>query len=265
MNFRAAIALLALAAPAFSQRGGMHAGSSGSRGFSGRSGFSGHAGFSTPGNFSRPAQPSRSGAFGGTGIRGFGAPNDSGLRTPYRGNRFMAGRSSSLARNAGLSRNWGRGADRDRDRFNARRRSFLNWYTYDYPGWLGYPYTIDPGFFDWGDSDNSAYDQAGAAPDYPAPEYPPFYPGEDYGRPGDEPAAAGPAFPAAPEQPLTVIFKSGRAPMKVQNYMMTATVLTDLDPQHYEQIPLDQIDQAETLRVNSAAGVEFQVPGASRD
>ncbi len=53
--------------------------------------------------------------------------------------------------------------------------------------------------------------------------------------------------------------------MKVQNYLMTAKVLTDLDSQHYEQIPLDQIDLAATLRFNSAAGVDFQVPGASRD
>jgi hypothetical protein len=62
-----------------------------------------------------------------------------------------------------------------------------------------------------------------------------------------------------------VIFKSGRAPVKIQNYMMTARVLTDLDSQHYEQIPLDQIDLAATQRINSAAGMEFQIPGALRD
>ena len=47
--------------------------------------------------------------------------------------------------------------------------------------------------------------------------------------------------------------------------MMTAKVLTDLDSQHYEQIPLDQIDLAATQRVNSAVGVEFQIPSVSRD
>jgi hypothetical protein len=65
------------------------------------------------------------------------------------------------------------------------------------------------------------------------------------------------------EQPLTVIFKTGRAPVKMQNYMMTAKVLTDLDSQHYEQIPLDQIDFAATQRVNGSTGVGFQIPGAS--
>jgi hypothetical protein len=67
------------------------------------------------------------------------------------------------------------------------------------------------------------------------------------------------------DQPLTVIFKSGRAPVKMQNYMMTPKLLTDLDSQHYEQIPLDQIDFAATQRVNSTAGVGFQIPGATRD
>ena len=62
-----------------------------------------------------------------------------------------------------------------------------------------------------------------------------------------------------------MIFKNGRAPIKVRNYLMTATVLTDLDSQHYEQIPLDQIDLAATLRINTAAGVDFKVPSASRD
>jgi hypothetical protein len=62
-----------------------------------------------------------------------------------------------------------------------------------------------------------------------------------------------------------VIFKSGRAPIEVENYLMTAKVLTDLDSEHYEQIPLDQIDLAATRRFNSFAGVEFQVPAASRN
>jgi hypothetical protein len=62
-----------------------------------------------------------------------------------------------------------------------------------------------------------------------------------------------------------VIFKSGRAPIEVRNYLMTAKVLTDLDSEHYEQIPLDQIDLAATQNFNRAAGVDFQVPAASRD
>ncbi len=51
----------------------------------------------------------------------------------------------------------------------------------------------------------------------------------------------------------------------MQNYIMSGKVLTDLDPRHYEQIPLDEVDVAATERFNTAAGVEFQIPSAARD
>ncbi|HTW62380.1 MAG TPA: hypothetical protein VMD55_11275, partial [Terracidiphilus sp.] len=226
------------------------------------------------GSFVRPGQLVGYGAMGSAGFRGMGL---SGFRTPYNGNRFMAGRSAFGSMDAGRSRAWGRNGDEDRDRFDRRRRSFINWYLNTYsPNWLGYgygyPYTINPGFFDWGDTDDSGYDQGGeydqggAAPAYPPP-YPDEgspYPDEGYAAPNEQPVAAAPAAPE-PDQTLLLILKSGGAPVKVQNYMMTAKVLTVLDPQHYQQIPLDQIDLAATRRVNSAAGVEFQVPDASRE
>ncbi len=287
MMFRAAIALLALAVPAFAQHGGAHAGSFGNRGSAGHAGFSSHPGFSHPGSFARSAPPVRYGAPGNAGFRRTGPPNYSSLRSPYNGNsssrtpyngnryagnRSMPGRSPNDPRRAGPSR----GRDRDRDRFDARRRQFQNWYVNTYPNGLGYgyPYLIDPGFYDsgfydWGDSDNSAsgssesdqaydqtYDQGG-----PAPLYPPPYPNQSYNAPTQQPPAAAPAGPSSPERLLTVIFKSGRAPIMVRNYLMTTKVLNDLDSQHYEQIPLDQIDLAATQRINNAAGVDFQVPG----
>jgi hypothetical protein len=46
---------------------------------------------------------------------------------------------------------------------------------------------------------------------------------------------------------------------------MTAKVLTDLDSEHFEQIPLDQIDLAATRRFNTFAGVDFQIPAPSRN
>jgi len=288
MMFRAAIALIALAVAAFAQHGGTHAGSFGNRGFPRAAGSSSHPAFSQSPSFARPAPPARYGtSFGpsaGAGYRVIGPRNYSSLRTPYNGtpyngnrynsNRFTAGRptpgrSSYDPRGAGLSRG------SNRDRFNARRRQFQNWYVSTYPNWLGYPYLIDPNFYnlglyDWGDSDNSAYDSSGPGnyqsdqaydQNGPAPLYPP-YPDQGYAAPGEQPAFAAPVAPSAPEQFLTVIFKSGRAPIEVQNYLMTAKVLTDLDSEHYEQIPLDQIDLAATKRFNTFAGVDFQVPGA---
>jgi hypothetical protein len=185
-------------------------------------------------------------------------------------------RVSTRAPNRVSARVSARGENSNADLFARRRRSFQNWYVYNYPTWpgYGYPYLIDPGFYDWGDSDNSAYDQSAAAPYDPAP-----YPDYGYDVPGEAPeqgvrgesaqgqqrAAAELTAPSAPEQPLTVIFKSGRDPVKMQNYMMTAKVLTDLDSRHYEQIPIDQIDVVATQWANSAAGVRFEIPGVARN
>ena len=229
---------------------------------------------------------------------------------------------------AGSSRVWnqdgsrGRNRGWSRDRFDARRRQFANWYFNTYPAWYGYPYLFDPGFYDSDDFYDSGYDQSGPPPDYSAP-YPPQdydpqgYGPQDYGQPAESPeqeppahmqvwnapnAPAGYGAPAeSPQQgspggipvwnapnltepslqrapsgpiplpmpeaghPLTVIFKGGRTPMKMQNYLITAETLTDLDEQHHEEIPLNQIDFAATQQANSAAGVDFQVPGRSRD
>jgi hypothetical protein len=101
------------------------------------------------------------------------------------------------------------------------------------------------------------------------------YPDEGYNAPGASPqqdyqrgsraAFSGSTAPSVPEPSLTVIFKSGRAPVKVQNYILTARALTDLDSQHHEQIPIDQIDVTATKQANSAAGLDFQIPGQSNN
>lgn len=271
MKFRAAIAFLALAAPAYAQHGGAHAGSFGGRGFSGASSFSSHPAFSRPSftqshGFARPAPASRYGSF--AGFRTYGQP---GLRSPYNRDRFAAGRPAYDPRAAGIDR----GRNQDRNQFDVRRRQFHNWYVTSYSYWPGYPYLYDPnaynlGLYDWDDSDDSApsnYEPAQVSGSYasdqngPALLYPP-YPNQGYAAPVAQASAAAPAISG---MPLTVIFNDGRAPIEVRNYLMTSRVLTDLDSQHYEQIPLDQIDLASTKRFNTFAGVDFQVPVSSRD
>ena len=166
----------------------------------------------------------------------------------------------------------------------------MNGYAFGNPGWIGYPYypypyVIDPGFYDWSDSSDSAYDQGYAPPDYgEAP------PDDGYAAPGGEEAPPYPNYAAAPyapqdsspaqnaprpayaapsaaesAEPLTVIFKDGRKSQQIRNYMLTATVLTDLDRQHYQQIPLDQIDVAATEQANRVHGIDFHVPLSSLD
>jgi len=73
------------------------------------------------------------------------------------------------------------------------------------------------------------------------------------------------ASPSAASPPLTVIFKGDRTPLKMQNYMVNSTSLTDLDREHFEKIPLDQIDIAATEQINRPHGINFQVPIPSRD
>lgn len=178
---------------------------------------------------------------------------------------------------------------RDRDR---RRRDRWGRYGYGYPGgpvyWYPFPYVIDPGFYDWGDTGDDAYnDQGGANPyipdansgDYGQP-YPagapgpyngiPPNPAAPYSQPPEHAPASGgarPAYrdsnsPSAPQEQLTLIFNNGRQPQTMRNYMMNAKILTDMDSNHYERIPLDEIDLAATAQVNRAHGVEFQVPGS---
>jgi hypothetical protein len=288
MMFRAAVALLALALPAFAQHGGSHAGSSGSRGFSGNAGFSSHPAFSQPSfsrpafsqspNFTRPAQPARYGPqYRPMPNAGYRAIGPAGMRAPYYGNRnngtysenhFNGYRQSTTRAPynpsaAGLSRSSER--NHDRDRFDARRRQFQNWYVNTYPNLLGYPYLLNPnlynlGLYDWSDPDNSVSDEA-YNQNLPAPDYPP-YPNQAYAMPIQTPPPASAA--PSPAQPLVVIFKSGRDPMKIENYLITARVLTDLDSQHYEQIPLDEINLAATQNFNKVAGVDFQVPSQAQ-
>jgi hypothetical protein len=275
---------IALALPAWGQHGAGHGGSSGHGGFASHSGFAGHTGFAGRSGFSgsrgaaeRPGAPFRNGGFARPGMGRAIGPLHSGFRVPYRGNGTAQFRPPYRPGFGSRSR----GGDRD------RRRG--PWLGYGYPGYPGYlypyPYVIDPGFYDWGISGDSAYDgdsaygQGGAAPGYAPytdygdayPETPqaPYYAPQPYAQsPGvsaPAPVYPGTASLAAAEEPLTLIFKSGRAPQKMQNYIMNTKALTDLDPQHYEQIPLDQIDIAATEQANRARGVDFQVPGARQE
>jgi hypothetical protein len=128
-----------------------------------------------------------------------------------------------------------------------------------------------------GEPDNGAYGESGngayAGPsieNYGQPgQQPPPWPGPGASgtAPENQPSNSGVSAAFAPplEGPLTVVFKGGRAPEKMQDYMVTPKVLTDLDTDHYEQIPLDQIDVAATAQANRASGLGFQVPDASRD
>ena len=277
MRYLAAFALMValFATTTLAQRRGTRGQTAGTRGFTGHPSFSGHIGPSAPGGNWRPAAPFGHSNFVGRGSERLSRPQTTGFRPPYRRFGFApnwpADRSSFAARSHG----W----DHDHHRQRGRGTYFAGRLGYGFPGWLGYPYPylLDPGFFDWGDSQDSAYDQGGSVPPYAnqppytsqgsAPEmsdqsYPAYTPSQPPPAPQSAENRSGLSLVPALERPLTVIFNDGHAPQKMENYMLTARILTDLDAEHYQEIPLDQIDVAATEQANRSNGVDFQVPSA---
>jgi len=62
---------------------------------------------------------------------------------------------------------------------------------------------------------------------------------------------------------VVLVFRDGRAPEQIHNYMLTRTTLYVQDGRGRE-IPLDEIDLAATQRLNGDVGVEFRPPDAVR-
>jgi hypothetical protein len=65
------------------------------------------------------------------------------------------------------------------------------------------------------------------------------------------------------EEAVTIVFKDGRQPEKIHNYILTRSTLFVGDKQRRE-IPTDQLDLAATAKANQDAGVDFRLPGAAR-
>lgn len=174
-----------------------------------------------------------------------------------------------------------RGRDHD---FGDHRRGFAQDYRYrrtyvPFYG-VGLPYNVvwqGPDFLDSG-YDNSSYApatppvaslgdgyRAPSPKDYVPPAYDPPVPMEEaeaapsaafrpiYQRPLPEPSA---------EDALTLVFKDGRPPEQIHNYMLTRTTLYVQD-QRRHQISVADIDIPATEKVNRDAGIDFQLPAGS--
>lgn len=300
MRSRAAVVLvIALALPALAQRNMGHGGGSSIHGGApAHYGSMNHAGSMRPGGFSgHPAAPGYSSMVGIQRPSSFSPPGTfplparlqpparNGVALPYGGHGFSGSRSPYS--NHYPYRYPYHDHDHGHGHHDGHHRA-----GYVYPGLYGYPYysypvVIDPGFYDWGDSDYSD-DQPGAnANFYPnqAPGYTNEPPYPDEGAPQYQPQrdAYNPPPPAAaPVQvqeyhfadpnsastagpPLTVIFKGDRTPLKMQNFMVNSAFLTDLDREHFEKIPLDEVDIAATQQTNRRHGIDFRVPIPSSD
>lgn len=260
-----------------------------------RGGFSGHAVSAPHGSFG--GGPIGAGHISGSRFGGgFAAHGPIGIRPSAPGPRGFAPPSGPVrfapGYRPGMSRPLYRGnafADRSRrggdgDRNHHHRRRYWGGYGYSYPYYYagpiftGYvdPWLFSPDDYGYGNGDAS-YGGYGYGGNVPAPyrEYgtqpaaPDEYPDQSTpaqsaaARPAYTPQSAPPAYSstAAPEDPVTVIFKDGRAPEQIHNYLLTSTTLTVLDA-HYRQIPLDDVNIAATVAANRAAGVDFRVPAA---
>ena len=279
------IAVIGNAQQRFPANSGLTAPSAPHMGVAAHSGVRAPSSFTTPGR--RPGTlPLGRGYLPAHNLASRRAPSDSRFRAPDLRSRYPF--------QPGYRRNADRGG-RDRDRYRHDYRGHHNYAGrggYYYPTWV-YPYPWVNSFTlsGWDDSDYAAPDASTSAQDYaqdqnyaPAPPYAdaPYAEYNGYSQqPAPPPYPAQQSYPQKPapmapesrpatsvsstafNEPLTIIFKDGRTPEKMQNYMMNGTTLTNLDPQHYEQIPLDLIDVDATAKLNRAHGVNFQVPDSS--
>jgi hypothetical protein len=140
------------------------------------------------------------------------------------------------------------------------------------------PYIIDPYAFgnemyaDQAYADDTAGQQqappanAGSAqydPSLGGPEAPPQGPSQRPAYVPQETAVTsnpGPITNGLDHPEVTLVFKDGRAPMKVQSYAVTGAAVYVAENGHQRQIPLSALDLPATVKTNEAAGVDFELP-----
>ena len=135
------------------------------------------------------------------------------------------------------------------------------------------PYAYGPGYYDPG-----FYGDGGSGYAAPAQSYSPDYSG--YGGGGYSPAPVQQSVvpenesyrqayrgmqqpPVANDDPVTLIYKDGRPPEQIRNYILSRTTLFVPDERHRE-IAVADLDLDATVKVNRAAGVDFQLPADRR-
>lgn len=143
------------------------------------------------------------------------------------------------------------------------RSPYVNTAWNIWPGWtvpyyIGYP---DDYGYDYGDDQSTqaqpyqedAYDWAPDAEELePWPAYPP-----------SQPVPTQAALPPAQQDAVTLIFKDGRQPEQIHNYMITSGTLYILD-QRRQEIPIKDLNLTATVSANREAGVDFQLPQDTR-
>lgn len=68
-----------------------------------------------------------------------------------------------------------------------------------------------------------------------------------------------PPTPSDDEETVILVYKDGRPPLQIRNYILTRSAIY-LTGKHFNEILLSDIDLQATQRVNWDAGVTFKLP-----
>ena len=235
-------------------------------------GSGGHAGFTGQGGFSSHSAPAFHSGFRSTApFRSQGFPRYGGVRPSYPARSFPMGRPEMQGTRPGYGYNRPGQLRYPNSPYRPPYRGGYGYrapYNYGRPGWygygfLGYPYLYDD-FSDYGDSqapydDGQNYD---AGPQYPDqdPHAGPWQPEpvQPAPRPEYQPSSLPPG-----ESAVTLVFKDGRPPEQIRNYILSRDKISVWD-QHPREIPISQLDLVATEKLNREAGVDFQLPDTPR-
>jgi hypothetical protein len=208
-----------------------------------RGGFSGHSGSAFHGGFSASV-PSRFAS----------SPRYTGSRSLSTARGFQRGGVGNFSARPGYT-----GANRYRRPYRPTSRAGIPYVVAPWTGWVS-PYI--PGYpddSDYGDSPVAPGDASGGYDGQPLEQDQPAPP--DHYQPASDQSHLSPA--PGSEDAVTLVFRDGRPPEQIHNYLLTRTTLYVLDQRH-RVIPTDLLDLAATANVNHDAGINFQLPGTHK-
>jgi len=277
----AAAVLIGMGFPVLAQHGGVHGG------------FGGHVSAPVGGGVGRSGPiggggMSRGGPSGGGAPRFAGGPrNTVAPQAPPRSAPGMSYANMRARQMPGLRRDVSRPAyptsgsshygqnghdghdGHDHGGHDHYRHAYVSVYSYGYPygygfvpwvapwgGWIGSGYSDDNGYYD-DSAINSGYQDAGyysqpVQDQWPEP------------RPAYQPQTVESLSPQTEPSPAaTLIFKDGRAPEQIHNYLLSRTTVFVMDKPQRE-IPVAQLDVAATEKVNRGYGVDFHLPAVAK-
>jgi hypothetical protein len=239
MNRIAAIALVVagVLSTGYAQRGASHGG------------FSSHGG-QMPHGFIGPVPSRPSGSFSGDRTRG---TND-GYRPGYNGNSGRTGERGGYYR------------------YRNPYAPYAIVIPYAMTPWTGWDGTPDNGEYGAAPAPGDVAGGYGAPPyDQPGPQGPNDgqVQGPQQGLSAQVPyripyqGASEPQPPSSDsDDAITLIFKDGRPPEQIHNYILSRTTLYVQDKRPHS-IPIEQLDIAATGKANLDAGIEFRLPVAN--